>query len=133
MKAFIQRYPLSISVILLVTFLSLFKPPSTDLDKVPGIDKLVHTGMYFVMGSLLWWEFFRGRRQTGAPMWHAWIGAFVCPLIYGGVVELLQEYCTEYRGGEWLDFAANSLGVMLAAIMAKYLLPKLLKKLGQGE
>lgn len=107
-----------------MTFLSFFKPPSTDLDDVPGIDKLVHTGMYFVMAGLLWLEFYRGRRKTGAPIWHAWIGAFLCPLIYGGMVELLQEYCTEHRGGEWLDFGANSLGVILAAIVAYFILPK---------
>jgi len=133
MKAFILRYPFSIAIILLVTFLSFFKPPQTELDDVPGIDKLVHTGMYFVMAGLLWLEFYRGRKKTNAPMWHAWIGAFVCPLVYGGVVELLQEYCTEYRGGEWLDFAANSLGVILAAMVGIYLLPKVLQKFGQGK
>ena len=128
MKAFILRYPLSIAIILLVTYLSFFKPPQTELDDVPGIDKLVHTAMYFVMAGLLWLEFYRGRVKTQAPMWHAWVGAFLCPIIYGGVVELLQEYCTEYRGGDWLDFAANSSGVVLAAIFAITLLPKLLKK-----
>ena len=133
MKAFILRYPFSIAIILLVTFLSFFKPPKTDMDDVPGIDKLVHTGMYFVMAGLLWLEFYRGRKKTNAPMWHAWIGAFVCPLVYGGVVELLQEYCTEYRGGEWLDFGANSLGVILAAMVGIYLLPKVLQKFGQGK
>ena len=133
MKAFILRYPFSIAIILLVTFLSFFKPPQTELDDVPGIDKLVHTGMYFVMAGLLWLEFYRGRKKTNAPMWHAWIGAFLCPLVYGGVVELLQEYCTEYRGGEWLDFGATSLGVILAALVGIYLLPKVLQKFGQGK
>ena len=133
MKTFILRYPFSIAIILLVTFLSFFKPPQTDIDDVPGIDKFVHTAMYFVMAGLLWLEFYRGRKKTNAPIWHAWIGAFVCPLVYGGMVELLQEYCTEYRGGEWLDFAANSLGVILAALVGIYLLPKVLKKFGQGK
>ena len=128
MKAFILRYPFSIAIILLVTFLSFFKPPKTDIDDVPGIDKLVHTAMYFVMAGLLWLEFYRGQKKTNAPILHAWIGAFLCPLIYGGVVELLQQYCTEHRGGEWLDFAANSLGVILAAVAATFILPKLLKK-----
>ena len=127
MKGFILRYPLSIAIILLVTFLSFFKPPSTDLDNVPGIDKLVHTGMYFVMASLLWWEFYKGQKNTHAPIWHAWVGAFLCPLLYGGIVELLQEYCTEHRGGEWLDFAANSAGVIIAAVVGYYFLPKMLK------
>ena len=124
MKAFILRYPLSITIIMLVTFLSFFKPPSTDLNDVPGIDKLVHTGMYFVMASMLWWEFYKGQKKTQAPIWHAWVGAFFCPLIYGGLVELLQEYCTQHRGGEWLDFAANSAGVIIAAVIGYYFLPK---------
>lgn len=127
MKGFILRYPLSIAIILLVTFLSFFKPPSTDFDDVPGIDKLVHTGMYFVMASFLWWEFYKGQKNTHAPIWHAWVGAFFCPLLYGGIVELLQEYCTEHRGGEWLDFAANSAGVIIAAVVGYYFLPKMLK------
>ncbi len=127
MKGFILRYPLSIAIILLVTFLSFFKPPSTDFDDVPGIDKLVHTGMYFVMASFLWWEFYKGQKNTHAPIWHAWVGAFLCPLLYGGIVELLQEYCTEHRGGEWLDFAANSAGVIIAAVVGYYFLPKMLK------
>ena len=131
MKAFIRRYPLSITIILLVTYLSFFKPPSTNLDKVVGIDKVVHMGMYFVMAGLLWWEFLQGRKQTKAPIWHAWIGAFLCPLIYGGMVELVQEYCTTHRGGEWFDFLANSTGVILAAVAAKYLFPKLLEKFGK--
>lgn len=127
MKTFILRYPMSLAIILLVTYLSFFKPPSTDLDKVLGFDKLVHTGMYFIMASVLWWEFYKGQLKTKAPIWHAWIGAFICPLVFGGVVELLQEYCTEYRGGEWLDFAANSAGVIIAALAAAYVLPRLLK------
>lgn len=128
MKAFILRYPFSIAIILLVTFLSFFKPPKTDMDDVPGIDKLVHTAMYFVMAGLLWLEFYMGQKKTNAPIWHAWIGAFLCPLVYGGVVELLQQYCTEYRGGEWLDFAANSLGVILAAVAATFIMLKLRKR-----
>ena len=79
------------------------------------------------MASVLWWEFYKGQLKTKAPIWHAWIGAFICPLVFGGVVELLQEYCTEYRGGEWLDFAANSAGVIIAALAAAYVLPRLLK------
>ena len=31
-------------------------------------------------------------------------------VLFSGMVELLQEYCTTYRGGDWLDFAANTTG-----------------------
>ena len=35
----------------------------------------------------------------------------------GGVIELVQAYCTTNRSGEWLDFLADSLGVGLGALI----------------
>ena len=34
-----------------------------------------------------------------------------------GVIELLQAYATTTRSGEWLDFAANTLGVCLGNVV----------------
>jgi len=62
----------------------------------------------------------RAHRRDHAPMWHAWVGAFLCPVLFSGCVELLQEYCTTYRGGDWLDFAANTTGAILASLVAYY-------------
>lgn len=34
-----------------------------------------------------------------------------------GVIEILQEYCTGgRRSGDWLDFAANSIGATVGAV-----------------
>ena len=105
-------------VILAVIYLSFFRPPSTDLDSIPHIDKVVHVCMYFGMSGMLWLEFLRAHRRDRAPLWHAWVGAFLCPVLFSGVVELLQAYCTTYRGGDWLDFAANAAGAALATAVA---------------
>ena len=105
-------------VILAVIYLSFFRPPSTDLDSIPHIDKVVHVCMYFGMSGMLWLEFLRAHRRDRAPLWHAWVGAFLCPVLFSGVVELLQAYCTTYRGGDWLDFAANAAGAVLATAVA---------------
>ena len=118
---FIRKYPLSLTIILVVTYLSFFKPPSMDdepLFQWPHFDKLVHCCMYFGLSGMLWLEFIRAHRRQQAPMWHAWIGAVVCPVLFSGVVELLQSYCTTYRGGDWLDFVANSVGVFVATLLA---------------
>ena len=40
----------------------------------------------------------------------------------GGLLELLQAYATTTRNGDWLDFAANSLGVTLGAVFGMILL-----------
>lgn len=43
--------------------------------------------------------------------------AWLAPVAMSGLIEILQATCTGgRRSGEWLDFAANSIGVTLAAI-----------------
>ena len=44
---------------------------------------------------------------------YAWLG----PVLMSGLLELLQKYCTTTRQGEWLDFAANTVGVTLGTII----------------
>ena len=73
--------------------------------------------MYGGMSGMLWLEFFRNHPQR-MVVWHAWIGAVLCPILFSGAVELLQEYATDYRGGDWLDFLANTTGVLLATGIA---------------
>ena len=51
--------------------------------------------------------------------------AWLAPIIMSGIIELLQAYCTgDRRSGEWLDFAANSIGATIGGaigiLLAKY-------------
>lgn len=118
---YLKKYPFSLLIILLVIYLSFFKPPSVPVTRFPGWDKVVHICMYAGMSGMLWLEFFRNHRHNKVS-WHAWIGAVVCPILFSGLIEILQEYCTTYRGGDWLDFAANSFGVCLATLFAWFVL-----------
>ena len=127
MLYFLKRYPVSLLVISAVVYLSFFRPPSTELDGIPNIDKVVHECMYFGMSGMLWFEFLRAHRRDHTPLWHAWVGAFLCPVLFSGVVELLQAYCTTYRGGDWLDFAANATGAVLASAVALVVRKKFFK------
>lgn len=128
MLRYIKYYPISLIIIAVVIYLSFFKPPSTKLDTISNIDKILHFGMYFGLSGMLWIEFLRNHRKNDAPLWHAWIGAFLCPVVFSGIVELLQEYCTSYRGGDWLDFAANSAGAVVASLIAFYIIrPRMIK------
>ena len=122
MLYYIKKYPVSLLIILTVIYLSFFKPPTTELSRIPNIDKIVHVCMYMGMSGMLWLEFLRARRKTDSPLWHAWVGAFVCPVLFSGMVELLQEYCTTYRGGDWLDFAANTTGAVIASLIGYFVL-----------
>ena len=44
--------------------------------------------------------------------------AMAAPILMSGMIEILQEYCTSgRRNGDWYDFLANTLGVLLAAVV----------------
>lgn len=129
MLYYIKKYPLSLVIIGAVVYLSFFKPPSTELSDIPYIDKVAHICMYFGMSAMLWLEFLRAHRRRFSPLWHVWMGAFFCPVLFSGCVELLQEYCTTYRGGEWLDFVANTTGVVLASLIGCFIIrPQMARK-----
>ena len=129
MLYYIKKYPVSLVIILAVIYLSFFKPPTTDLGTIPNLDKVVHICMYFGMSGMLWLEFLRAHRRDRMPMWHALVGAFVCPVLFCGAVELFQVFCSIYRGGDWLDFAANTTGAVLASLVACFVLkPRVMRK-----
>ena len=52
-------------------------------------------------------------------------------LLFSGCIELLQAYFTDYRGGDWMDFAANTAGALLASLTAYYIVrPRMKRKQG---
>jgi len=123
MLYYMKKYPISLLIIAIVIYLSFFTPPSDIfLSKIPHFDKIVHFGIYFVMSGALWFEFLRNNRNNRKPMYHAWIGGFLAPVLFGGVVEILQEQYTVYRGGDWFDMIANTTGALLASLLARYII-----------
>ena len=54
MLYYLKIYPISLTIILVVIYLSFFKPPSVEIGKIPGIDKVVHICMYAGLCGMLW-------------------------------------------------------------------------------
>ena len=112
----IKRYPLTIFLLMVIWYLSFFTPPKTSLEEVPFFDKWVHTAMYLGTCLTLWIEYIRQHRHADYEKLFFW--AWIAPIIMSGIIELLQEYATGgRRSGDWLDLAANALGVTLAALI----------------
>ncbi|MBQ5493794.1 MAG: VanZ family protein [Prevotella sp.] len=114
---FVSRYPLSILCVVLIWILSLMPFfPETPFDQVEFIDKWTHLVMYGGTCSVIWWEYLRNHQILDGEklFFYAWL----CPALMSGLLELLQEYCTfGHRNGDWLDFAANTMGVTLGALI----------------
>src|SRR3546814_19852079 len=54
-----------------------------------GIDKMVHGGMFFVLGFLSNWGFYRQRKRPFLSRHAAWFALLLC-IVYGGIIEVLQ-------------------------------------------
>ncbi len=114
---FVSRYPLSILCVVLIWILSLMPFfPETPFDQVEFIDKWTHLVMYGGTCSVIWWEYLRNHQILDGEklFFYGWL----CPALMSGLLELLQEYCTfGHRNGDWLDLAANTMGVTLGALI----------------
>lgn len=112
----LRRYPLSLTCIAVIWYLCLGTMPKTPLDDVSFIDKWVHVSMYCGTCLVIWTEYAVRHRRIN---WRRIaIGAWLAPIMMSGVIELIQAYCTGgRRSGDWLDFAANTTGTTLAALI----------------
>ena len=127
MVTYLKRYPLSILVIAAILYLSFFKPPQTSISEIKNIDKIVHICMYCGLTVILWTEHIR--QHFPLIRKHIIIGGVVCPIIMSGLIEIGQATLTETRGGDWMDFLANIVGVLLGSLFSYYVLrPYIWKK-----
>ena len=115
---FIKRYPLSLLVVAAILYLSFFKPPKEKLIDIDNLDKLAHFCMYAGFCSVVWFEYFFS--HSGISYKRVFIGAVVAPIIFSGLIEVVQGNFTSYRGMDVYDFLFNTLGVLFALFFAKY-------------
>jgi hypothetical protein len=79
-----------------------------------GFDKLVHTGLFFVLTLLI----LRGKlKQQGANTLRflTVLKIVLFSVFFGAFIELLQWKVFTYRSGDWWDLFCDALGVAMAA------------------
>lgn len=117
---FIGDYPLSLLLTVIIWVLCFINVPETPLENITLMDKWTHIAMYLVLGIVIFWESNRKRKRTMPPVQEmkkakVVLWTFVLPALMGGLIEILQANCTGgRRSGDWLDFAADSIGAALA-------------------
>ena len=115
LHTYLRRYPFALLVAVVIVLLSVLPIPDMKVGvEVPLADKWTHMVMYGVLTLVIWFEYRRIHRQ-----WETWklvLFAFLAPIILGGILELVQANLTTCRSGEWMDFAANTIGVCLGTV-----------------
>lgn len=112
-----KRYPLTSLLVVAIWVLCLIPTvPETPLSRFSLIDKWTHLVMYGTLVAVIWWEYTRQHTTNNAR--RLFLLAFLAPVAMGGLVELAQAYCTGgRRSGDWYDFAANTIGVVLGTLI----------------
>ena len=96
----------SLLVLAGITYLSLIKDvPVPELQPLLLADKWGHMVAYLVFALCLAGDSYRARISTRVT----YMVAVLIPVLYGGLIELIQPYIPP-RSGEWLDWAADCIG-----------------------
>ncbi len=109
------KYHKTLGIILAVTILSLMNTSSIEprnIHLIPHIDKIVHFLMYFTMAFFLMFEYYVHHKHKITRGFQV----LMIPIFWGATMEITQLVLTSYRGAEWLDMLANTLGVIFAYI-----------------
>ncbi len=121
----IKYYFLSYFVSLIIIIISVIPVPEVpELADVPLWDKWVHFVMYGGLSLVLWFDYYRKERQQHVHS-RAVALTWFYPVILGGLLEIVQAYCTTCRSGDMLDFYANTIGASLGFLLGLFVVRKL--------
>ncbi|MBN8696524.1 MAG: VanZ family protein [Bacteroidetes bacterium] len=92
-----------------------------------SFDKFVHAGVFFVLILLLIRGAVLQTQFTFLSQYSFLLSGSLC-VLYGGVLELMQEAVFEERSADLYDFIANSFGVLVGMVCYKKIEQKILIK-----
>ncbi len=111
---FIKQYTLSFICMVVIWILCLVPIPETPLSQINMVDKWTHIVMFGGWCTVLWLEY--GLHHRVINMKRAIPYAIIFPILMGGLIEIVQQTCTGgNRSGDFIDFIADALGVLLGA------------------
>jgi VanZ family protein len=101
----------SVLVIGAIAYGCLLRKPLYQLPPIEDGDKWVHWLAFAVLTLVMLWD----SKKAGLRPWQMWIVGLVFPMAYGGLIEILQERFFYPRTGEWGDWFADGIGVLVGA------------------
>jgi VanZ family protein len=101
---------IALIVTLSIGYLSLVKTAEIPSVNILHIDKIYHLIAYFIL-AITWLLWLKTKQKKDKYF------VILACIIYGIIIEVLQEKLTMYRTGDVFDFLANSSGIVLALLV----------------
>lgn len=127
MKKFLVKIPsgvLSGICIFVILYLTLAPKPLPDMDlKLNYPDKIAHLLMFLIATCVFYFDYIK-YRYPRHPRLDVFVAITLSSVIFGGLIELLQELMVMGRHQDIYDFVFNSIGAVLAFVIAELFLLK---------
>lgn len=94
-------------------------PPVDDWLSRIYFDKWIHCGLFGVMSFLFMYPVLRSEIPAGSK-WHWVIKTALAASCWGLTTEFIQRYFIPGRSFDLFDWSADTLGALLALLLAKY-------------
>ena len=109
MILFLKKFWLSILTIITIFILCLIDTEQLPEPPVISFDKIVHVLMFAGLSGIL---FFDNTSYLKFPISkpRIFLYIFLFPIAIGGLIEIMQEYFTTSRSGDWFDFLFDIAG-----------------------
>ena len=91
----------------------LIRKPLYTLPPIQDGDKWVHWLAFVALTLVMLWD----SKKAGLNRRQIWIVGLAIPVVYGGLIEVLQELFFYPRTGEWSDWLADGVGVFIGAVI----------------
>lgn len=100
------RYWKTITISGVILYASLVRTPHFALPPIAHSDKWAHGVMYLLLGAVWLWELLRSKKTTATSI----IAGLTYPILFGGLIEIMQEQFFYPRTGDWKDWIADIVG-----------------------
>lgn len=112
----IRCFGLSFVMTALIGVLLLVKmPEEVSMPLIANADKYVHAFLFMVLA----WLIYHDARRAHFSSVLVYLTAAVWSIGWGGVLEVVQNYCLTYRSGSWWDFVADLIGIAMGIALAR--------------
>lgn len=115
-RRFFKRHWMSSISFIIFLYLCVMKPSDLPSVSINNFDKFVHFIMHLGISLLIFFEmtsYFRNATSLKKII----LGSWIAPVIYGGAIELIQEYLPVNRTGDWIDFYYDVGGATLGLVI----------------
>lgn len=117
MITFLKKYWLTTIYVLIIFFLCFMNPTSLPKSPMRNFDKIVHVLLYLGLSGVVFFDSTNYLRFPISKI-RIFLGSFLFPIALGGLIEILQNYFSKTRSGDWFDFFSDEIGAIIGWVIA---------------